>query len=152
MENMSGNRDQKLRFECCLDEYNQVQSMRSVQGHSGREHINPRLQNNVLVPCGWSDHLHHMGSTYDYRSMCEGGLTAGGHGFREGRQTCFFAAVDPVVATMLTPRYEDNEPRTKSRRLKWGPMPIAVYGFDLRLAQNKRIGILAFHQKYNNTV
>ena len=42
--------------------------------------------------------------------MCDGGLMAGGRGIkREGRQTCFFTAVDPMVATMLIPRFQEKE-------------------------------------------
>ena len=42
--------------------------------HSGGEEINPRLQHNM------SDHIYHVGSSYDYRSTCDGGLIAGGLG------------------------------------------------------------------------
>ena len=59
--------------------------MRSVQGHSGGEQANPRLQHNELLRYGWSDYIYHVGSAYDYRSICDGGP-----GFpREGLQTLF---------------------------------------------------------------
>ena len=55
-----------IGFECCLDEIHQIQHMRSVQGHSGGERLDPRLQIKVLILHGWSDHIHHVGSSYDY--------------------------------------------------------------------------------------
>ena len=53
-----------IRFECCLDENIQIQNMRSIQGHSGGERINPGLQSIVLVLCGVSDRINHEGSSY----------------------------------------------------------------------------------------
>ena len=127
----------KIRIDCCLDRIRQIQHMRSVQGHSGGQQIDPRLQNTVLIPYGWSDYIYHVGSSFDYRSICEGGLIAGGNGGREGRQTGFFTVVDPMPIAMLPPRYEPNEPRTIPHKLKWRRMHSAVHRFDLRLAQNK---------------
>ena len=83
--NMSGNGTDKIRFEYCLE------NMRSVQGHSGGQQFDPELQNIVLVSYGWSDSISHVGSSFDFRSICEGGLIADGTGIREeGRQTRFF--------------------------------------------------------------
>ena len=123
--------------------------MRSVQGHTGGEQINPRLQNNVFVPYVCSDDICHVGSPNAYRSICDLGLFAGGLGFRKGRQTCFFTTVDPTVATMLTSRFEENEPRTILCQLKCGPMHNAVHWFVLRLAQNKG---LEFWQTINHAI
>ena len=85
--------------------------MRSIQGRSGGKRIDPKLQKYVLVPDGSTDHIHHVGSTYDYRSTSEGGPAAGGIRFRQGRQICFFTAVDHMNVSLLTLRYEPNEPR-----------------------------------------
>ena len=42
----------QIVLEYCLDEENQTHCMRSVQGHTGGRQIDPRLQNNVLIPHG----------------------------------------------------------------------------------------------------
>ena len=76
----------EIREECCLDESSKIQCMRSIHGHSGGQQMNPRLQNNVLVLYGWSDHIYHVRSSHDYQSISEADLFAGGIGFREGRQ------------------------------------------------------------------
>ena len=78
----------------------------------------------------------HFGSTFDYRSICEGGLMEG-IGVQEGRQTCCFTAVGAMEISMLTPRYEPIEPRTIPYKSKWWRMHNAVFWFDLRPAQNK---------------
>ena len=90
---------------------NLIQYIRTDQGHSGGIRIDPKLQSNVLIPYGWTDKTDRVGSTFDYRSLSEGGLIAGGIGVRQGRQTCFFTAVDPMNVSMLTPRDEPNESR-----------------------------------------
>ena len=110
----------KIRFECCFDECNQIQNVRSVQGHSGGQQIHQRLHTNVLFLYGWSDHIYHVGSTYDFGCICDRSLIAVGLGFREEPQTCFFTAVDPQVATMLTPRFEANAPRTILEKIEMG--------------------------------
>ena len=38
----------KVRFEYCLDNNDDVQYMRAIQGHSGGERIDPKLQNDLL--------------------------------------------------------------------------------------------------------
>ena len=38
---------------------------------------------------------------------------------QKGRQACFFTAVDPMNIPMLTPRFEENEPRMIPYRTKW---------------------------------
>ena len=91
---------------------------------------------NVIILYGWSDYIYLVGSSFDYTSICEGGLTAGGSGVRTGRQTCFFTAVDPMEISVLTPRYELNGPRKIAYTLKWGRMHNAIFWSDLRLAQN----------------
>ena len=65
-----------------------------------------------------------------------GGLIAGGQ------------EKDDMVTTMLTPRFEANEPRTLPRTLKWKPSHTAVW-FDLRPAQNNG---LEFWQTIKNAI
>ena len=134
----------KVRFEYCV-------CVRSVQGQSGGQHIDPILQSNVPIPHGWTDYIYHVGSTFDYRSISEGGLVVGGVGVREGCHTCFFTAVDPMEASMLTPRYEPNEPWNIPLKLRWGLRHTAAYWFNLKLAQ-QRIGTWANHHQCNHII
>ena len=75
---MSGTWAEKTRFEYCLDQTDR------------------KLRNNVFLPEGWSDFFYHVGSSCDGGSSFEGCLIASVIVFREGRQTCFVTAVDPV--------------------------------------------------------
>ena len=53
---------------------------------------------------------YNLGSQFDYLSISEGSLIAGGIGFREGRQTYFFTSVDPMATSMHSSiRTERNE-------------------------------------------
>ena len=65
----------------------------------------------VLIPYEWTDNTCHVGSTSDYRCISEEGLVAGGIGVRQGRQICFFTAVDYMNVSLLTLRHEPSEPR-----------------------------------------
>ena len=101
----------KIRLKCCLNENNQIQYMRSVQGHSGAKII---IQDCKTMCLSFTDGRITF-ITPDHRIITspfekELVLIAGGLGFRDGRPTCFFTAVDPMVATMFTPRCEANEP------------------------------------------
>ena len=105
------NGSDKILFKYCLDRKYKVHYYMRVKGHSGGKRIDPKLQSNVLIPHGWTDYISHVGSTYENRSTSEG-LIAGEIGVvRQGRQTCFFTAVDSMNVSMLTPRYEPNGPK-----------------------------------------
>ena len=43
------------RFENGLNSQSEVRSMRALQGHSGKVRIDPKRQNNVKLPNGWTD-------------------------------------------------------------------------------------------------
>ena len=69
------NEADKLISEHCLDRSCFVQSM--ILGHSGGQHSDPKLQSNERILYGWTGCIYRVGSTFDYRSICEGGLIAG---------------------------------------------------------------------------
>ena len=78
-----------------------------------RQNNDPKLHSNVRIPCGWTDYMDHVGSTVDCRSLSEGSLIASGIWVREGRQTCFFATMDPMKVmhadtSIRTERTETN--------------------------------------------
>ena len=56
----------------------------------------------------WTDCICHVGSSWDYRFVPEGELLAGGVATQEGRQTCFFTAVNLLSNSILTPRLEEG--------------------------------------------
>ena len=66
------------------------------QGHSGRKHINPTLQDNVLLPSNFAEHIYHVGSSHDTHSIIQSGLIPGGKDVKKGRHAVFFTAVNPM--------------------------------------------------------
>ena len=57
----------KKRFQYCVNPYSAdtISYLRSIQGHSGGKHIDPTLQDNVLLPSDFAEHIYHVGSSHD---------------------------------------------------------------------------------------
>ena len=55
----------KKRFKCCVDPHSPETFLylRAIQGHSEGAHINPTLQDNVLLPDDVAEHIYHVGSS-----------------------------------------------------------------------------------------
>ena len=78
---------------------------RASQGHSGGKHINPTLQDNVLLPSDVAEHIYHVGSSHDMPSIIQSGLIPGGKEVKKGRHAAFFTAVNP----MYIDHYREND-------------------------------------------
>ena len=121
----------KKRFQYCTDPSRQeILYLRALQGHSGRNLIDPSLQDNVSIPIGCAIKLH---------SIIKSGLIPGGQNLSK-RQTAFFLPVDPMDKEHKDPETVD----LKAPRLA-GYLQTAlkkhqntVYWVDIRLAQKKR--------------
>ena len=85
----------RIRFECCFEQRGQIKYLRAPEGHSGGVSIDPTLQNNVQTSFGWTDHMYHVGSTWDYYSVVDAGLLTEGKSDNQ-EDTCFFTAVKPL--------------------------------------------------------
>ena len=81
--------------------------------------------------------------------IVEGGLIAGGSISQKRGQACFFTTADLMNVLMLTPRFEENEPRMIPYRMKWRSAQNRKYWFDLRIVEDKR---LAFYQSKSNAI
>ena len=88
---------QKQRFHFCLNPNysHQFLYFRAIQGHSGST-INPALQDNVLLPKGFTEYIYHVGSGKELRSTVIHGLIQGGVRLETGRQAVFFTVVNPM--------------------------------------------------------
>ena len=69
--------------------------LRAIQGHSGST-LNLALQDNVLLPEGFTEYIHHVGNGKELRSTVNHGLIPGGVSLRTGRQAVFFTVVTPM--------------------------------------------------------
>ena len=92
----------RIRFECCLEQRGQIKYLGAPEGHSGGVRIDPTLHNNVQISFGWTDHMYHVGSTWDYRSVVDAGLLSGGKGDNQ-EDTFFFTAVKPFMRNGTSP-------------------------------------------------
>ena len=88
---------QKKRFQYCLNpNYSQkFLFFGGIQGHSGST-INPALQDNVLLPEGFTECIYHVGNGKELRSVVTHGLVPGGVSLKTGRHAEFFTVVNPM--------------------------------------------------------
>ena len=84
----------KRRFHYCTDDSGTIVYFRALQGHSGRNLINPSLQDNVIIQSGFFHHIYHIGCAFNLYSIINNGLIPGGQNSSK-RQTVFFLPVDP---------------------------------------------------------
>ena len=85
------------RFQYCTDPSGQyILCFRALQCHSGRNHIDPSLQDNVLIPNDFFEYIYHIGCAVSLHSITNSGLIAGGQNSSRERKTVFFTAVNPM--------------------------------------------------------
>ena len=83
----------KRRFQCCTDDSGIIIYFRALQGHSGRNFIDPTLQDNVVIPSRFFLYIYHIGCAFNLHSIINKGLILGGQDLSK-RQTVFFLLVD----------------------------------------------------------
>ena len=64
---------------------------RALQSHSGRNLIDPSLQDNVIIQSGFFQQIFHIGCAFNLHSIINNGLILGGQNSSK-RQTVFFFA------------------------------------------------------------
>ena len=85
---MAGDGGNKKRFQYCTDPSGQVfLYLRALQGHSGRNPIDPTLQDNVLIPNNFFEYIYHIGCAIHLHSITNSGLIAVGQNSCRERQT-----------------------------------------------------------------
>ena len=77
----------KKRFQYCVDPFHAdtILNLRAFQGNTVGKHINPTLQDNVLLPSDFAEHIYHVGSSHDTYSIIQSGLIPGGKDVKKGR-------------------------------------------------------------------
>ena len=85
----------KRRFQYCTDDSGTIVYLRALQGHSGRNLIDPSLKNNVVIPSNFFQHIYHIGCAFNLHSIINSGLIPGDQNLSK-RQTVFFLLVDPM--------------------------------------------------------
>ena len=110
----------KKRFQHCNDSSRQeILYLGALQGHSGRNPIDPTLQDNVLIPNNFFEYIYHIGCAVNVHSITNSGLIPRGQNLSK-RQTVFFESVDLMNKEHKDPCDIDLEaPRLASYRQKW---------------------------------
>ena len=153
MEEYNGKRrgENKKRFQNCTDPSGQeIRYLRAPQGHSGRNSIDPELQDNVLIPNNFFEYIYHIGCAISLHSITNLGLIPGGE-ILSKRQTVFLTAVDPMNKEHRDPNKIDLEaPRLAwYHQKKWKKHQNTVYGVGIKLAQKKGF---KFYQTRSNAI
>ena len=141
---MAGGGGHKNIFQYCADSSGTILYLRALQGHSGRNLIDPLLQDNVIVPDGFFKYIYHVGCAINLHSIINSGLILGGQNL-SNRQTVFFLPVDPMDKEHKDPDTIDLEaPRLAQYMLKtWKKHQNMVYWVDINLALKKGIEVLS---------
>ena len=140
----------KNRFQYCTDPSGENLYLRALQGHSGRNLIDPSLQDNVLIPDGFFEYMYHIGCAINLHSLIISGLIPGGQNF-EQKKTVFFTSVDLMNKEHKDPDVIDLEaPRlAQYMQTAWKKHQNTVYWVDIKLAQKKG---LKFYQTRSNAI
>ena len=117
---MAGGGGNKKRFQYCTDPSGQeILYLRALQGHSGRNPIDPALQDNVLIPDNFFEYIDHIGCAISLHSITNSRFIAGGQKSKRERQTVFFTFVDPMNKEHKDPDELDlTKPRLASYKQK----------------------------------
>ena len=140
----------KRRFQYCTDVSGIIVYFRALQGHSGRNLIDPSLQDNVVSQSGFFQHIYHVGCAFYLHSIINNGLIPGGQNSSK-RQTVFFVPIDPGDKSHKDPDEIDlNVPRhARYLHNAWKKHQDAVFWVDINLAIRKG---LTFYQTRSNAI
>ena len=150
---MAGGGGNKKRFQYCTDPSGQeIHYFRSLQGHSGRNPIDPTLQDNVLIPNTFFEYIYHIGCVINLHSITHSGLIPGEQNLSKERQySLLFTAVSPMNKEHKDPYKLDL---TKARlawykQKTWKRHQDTVYWVDIQLPQRKGLN---FYQTRSNAI
>ena len=66
------------RFQYCNDDSGIIIYFRALQGHSGRNLVDPSLQDNLVIPSGFFQNIYHTECAFNLHSIINTGLIPGG--------------------------------------------------------------------------
>ena len=108
---MAGGGGNKKIFQYCTGPSGQeILYLRALQGHSGRNLIDPSLQDIVVILDGFLKYIYHVGRAINVHSIINSGLIPGGQNL-SNRQTVFFLPVDPMDNTRILTGIEETSRR-----------------------------------------
>ena len=140
----------KRRYQYCTDVSGIIVYFRALQGHSGRNLVDPSLQDNVVIQSGFLQHINHIRCAFNLHSIINNGLIPGGQNSSK-RQTVFFLPIDPRDNGHKDPEKIDlNVPRrAQYLHSAWKKHQDAVNWIDIDLTIRKG---LTFYQTRSNAI
>ena len=140
----------KRKFQYCTDASGTIVYFRALQGHSGRNLIDPSLQDNVLIPNDFFEYTDHVGCAVNLHSIISSGLIPGGQSSSK-RQTVCFLPVDPMDKSHKDPDVIDTEAPRHAQYLHnaWKRHQDVENWVDINLAFEKG---LTFYQTRSNAI
>ena len=140
----------KRRFQYCSDDSGIIVYFRALQGHSGRNLIDPSLQDNVVIQSGFFQYIYHVGCGFNLHSINNSGLIPGGQNSSK-RQTVFFLPIDLRDKSHKDPEKIDLSVPRRAQYLHkaWKRHQDSVYWVDINLAIRKG---LTFYQTRSNAI
>ena len=81
----------KRRYQYCTDASGTIVYFRALQGHSGRNLIDPLLQDNEIIQRGIFQHIYLLGCAFNLHSIINNGLKPGGQNFKQETNGILFA-------------------------------------------------------------
>ena len=128
----------KRRYQYCSDISGTIVYLRALQGHSGRNLIDPLLQDNVIIQRGLFLHIYHIGCAFNLHSIINNGLIPGGQDSSR-RQTVFFLPIDPRDKGHQDPAHIDFSVPRRAQYLHsaWRNIKTRYFGLILILRFEK---------------
>ena len=77
-KSMAGGGGNKKRYQFCTDSSGIIVYLRALQGHSGRNLIDPTPQDNVVIPSNVFQYIYHVECAINLHSIINLGLIPGG--------------------------------------------------------------------------
>ena len=134
----------KNRYQYCTDSSGTIVYLRALQRHSGRNLIDPTLQDNVIIQSNFFQYIYHVGCAINLHFIINSGLIPGGQNLNN-RQTVFFLLVDPRDKNHKDPDTIDlNAPRHAQYMHKaWKRHQEAFFGCRHQSCYKERIEVLS---------
>ena len=147
---LAAGRRAKMGYQYCTDDSRIIVYLRALQGHSVRNLIDPSLQDNVVLPCNFFQHIYHIGCAFNLHSIINSGSIPGSQKSSK-RQTVFFLYIDPRDKDHKNPEKNDLSVPRRAQYLHkaWKKHQDAVYWVDIDLAIRKG---LTFYQTRSNAI
>ena len=148
---MAGDGGNKKMFQYFTESSRQILYSRALQGHSGRNSIDPTLQDKVLIPSNFFEYIYHIGCAISLHSITNSGVMAGGQNSSREKQTVFFTVVNSMNKDHRDPQELDlSKPRlARYKQKRWNIHQDTVYCVDIKLAQQTK---LKFYQTKCNVL